>query len=169
MLSLSDRGLILSVPVRMQARAIDTFLDHSRPWLRRHLPRWRANTAPSPELSALQRVLLLGEPLTIDMAAAAAAVAPSRRQPSPQVVRNGDRVSVTVADLGEAVASMPAGLPPDVVHVVPTLAVSASYRPVSSALRAAGLPKAGRNSWYLDADTGRYRRLTAAARSALAK
>jgi hypothetical protein len=98
MLSLSDRGLILSVPVRMQARAIDTFLDHSRPWLRRHLPRWRANTAPSPELSALQRVLLLGEPLTIDMAAAAAAVAPSRRQPSPQVVRNGDRVSVTVAD-----------------------------------------------------------------------
>ena len=78
-------------------------------------------------------------------------------------------MSVTVADLGEAVASMPAGLPPDVVHVVPTLAVSASYRPVSSALRAAGLPKAGRNSWYLDADTGRYRRLTAAARSALAK
>jgi len=78
-------------------------------------------------------------------------------------------MSVTVADLGEAVASMPAGLPPDVVHVVPTLAVSASYRPVASALRAAGLPKAGRNSWYLDADTGRYKRLTAAARSALAR
>jgi len=53
--------------------------------------------------------------------------------------------------------------------VVPTLAVSASYRPVASALRAAGLPKAGRNSWYLDADTGRYKRLTAAARSALVR
>ncbi|MBJ7401313.1 acyl-CoA synthetase [Mycolicibacterium sp.] len=77
-------------------------------------------------------------------------------------------MSVTVADLSEAVASMPAGLPPDVVHVVPELAVSASYRPVSSALRAAGLPKAGRNSWHLDTDTGGYRRLTVAARIALA-
>ena len=77
--------------------------------------------------------------------------------------------SVTVADLGEAVASMPIGLAPDVVHVVPELPVSASYRPVSSALRKAGLPKAGRNSWYLDADTGRYKRLTAAARAALAR
>ena len=64
---------------------------------------------------------------------------------------------------------MPAGLPPDVVHVVHDLPVSASYRPTVSGLRAAGLPKAGRNSWYLDADTGRYRRLTAAARTALAK
>ena len=78
-------------------------------------------------------------------------------------------MSVTVADLSEAVATMPVGLAPDLVHVVPDLAVSASYRPVSSALRAAGLPKAGRNSWYLDADTGRYKRLTAAARAALAR
>jgi putative long chain acyl-CoA synthase len=64
---------------------------------------------------------------------------------------------------------MPVGLPPDVVHVVADLAVSASYRPVVSALRAAGVPKAGRNSWYLDADTGKYRRLSAAARSAFTK
>jgi putative long chain acyl-CoA synthase len=47
--------------------------------------------------------------------------------------------------------------------------VSASFRPVSSALRAAGLPKAGRNSWYLDADTGKYKTFTAAARTALVK
>jgi len=80
-------------------------------------------------------------------------------------VRGG--MSVTGADITEAVSNMPAGLPPDVVHVLPSLAVSASYRPVVSALRAAGLPKAGRNSWYLDADTGRYKRLTAAARSAM--
>ncbi|MGV1087362.1 MAG: acyl-CoA synthetase [Mycobacterium sp.] len=78
-------------------------------------------------------------------------------------------MSVTVADLTDAVAKMPAGLPPDVVHVVPDLPLSASYRPTVSALRAAGLPKAGRNSWYLDVDTGKYRRLTAAVRSALAK
>ncbi len=76
-------------------------------------------------------------------------------------------MTVTAADIGDAVSKMPAGLPPDVVHVVPKLAVSASYRPVVSALRAAGIPKAGRNSWYLDADTGQYKRLTAAARSVL--
>jgi putative long chain acyl-CoA synthase len=77
-------------------------------------------------------------------------------------------MSVTAADIGEAVSKMPAGLPPDVVHVVPNLSVSASYRPVVSGLRAAGIPTAGRNSWYLDADTGMYKRLTAAVRSALA-
>lgn len=77
-------------------------------------------------------------------------------------------MSVTVADLSEAVSNMPAGLPPDLVHVVPELPVSASYRPTVSAVRALGLPKAGRNSWYLDADTGKYKRLTAAVRTELA-
>jgi putative long chain acyl-CoA synthase len=78
-------------------------------------------------------------------------------------------MSVTAADLSEAVSGMPAGLPPDLVHVVGDLPLSASYRPTVSALKSAGLPKVGRNTWYLDADTGRYKRLTAAARSALAK
>jgi putative long chain acyl-CoA synthase len=55
-----------------------------------------------------------------------------------------------------------------VVHVVPELPLSASYRPTVSAVRAEGLPKAGRNSWYLDPDTGKYKRLTAAVRSDLA-
>jgi putative long chain acyl-CoA synthase len=53
--------------------------------------------------------------------------------------------------------------------VVPDLPVSASYRPTVSSLKAAGLPKAGRNAWYLDPDTGRYKRLSAAVRAALAK
>ena len=76
--------------------------------------------------------------------------------------------TVTVADLTEAVAAMAVGLPPDVVHVVPDLPLSASYRPTVSALRAAGLPKPSRNSWYLDTDTGKYKRLTAAVRAHLA-
>ncbi|MGI9126233.1 MAG: acyl-CoA synthetase [Mycobacterium sp.] len=76
-------------------------------------------------------------------------------------------MSVTPADIGEAVANMPVGIGPDVVHVVPALAVSASYRPVVSALKAAGIPKAGRNSFYLDTDTGTYKRLSAAARNSL--
>ena len=76
-------------------------------------------------------------------------------------------MNVTVADLTDAVTGMPVGLPPDLVHVVEELPVSASYRPTVSALKAAGLPKAGRNTWYLDSDTSTYKRLTAAARSAL--
>lgn len=75
-------------------------------------------------------------------------------------------MSVTVADIADAVAKMPAGLPPDVVHVVADLPLSASYRPTVSGLKAEGLPKVGRNVWYLDGDTGKYERLTAAARSA---
>ncbi len=78
-------------------------------------------------------------------------------------------MSVTAADISEAVSAMPAGLPPDLVHVVPELPVSASYRPTVSSLKAAGVPKAGRNAWYLDPDTGKYKRLTAAVRAALAK
>lgn len=88
MLSLSDRGLVLAVPVRMPARAIEAFLEHSQPWLRRHLPRWRANTVPNPELAALQRVLWLGESLAIDLEQAAAA----------RVEQAGDRVTVAVPD-----------------------------------------------------------------------
>lgn len=67
MLSLSDRGLILALPLRMSARSIETFLQHSHPWLRRHLPRWQANAHPHLDLAALQRVLWLGESLALDV------------------------------------------------------------------------------------------------------
>lgn len=76
--------------------------------------------------------------------------------------------SVTAADLTEAVAKMPVGLAPDIIHVVPELPLTATYRPTVTPLRAAGIPKATRNSWYLDADTGKYKRFTAAARAQLA-
>ena len=74
-------------------------------------------------------------------------------------------MTVTTADVAEAVRAMPAGLPPDVVHVVAELPLSASYRPTVSPLKAAGMPEAGRNTWYLDRDTGRYKTLTAAVRA----
>jgi putative long chain acyl-CoA synthase len=73
--------------------------------------------------------------------------------------------SITPADLTEAVAAMPIGLGPDVVHVVPKMTLSASYRPTDSALRAAGIPKAGRHAWYFDPACGQFRRLTSAARA----
>jgi len=77
--------------------------------------------------------------------------------------------SITAADLTEAVARMPVGLGPDIVHVVPEMALSASYRPTVSALRAAGIPKPGRQrqAWYFDPGDSEFRKLTAGARSAL--
>ncbi len=75
--------------------------------------------------------------------------------------------TITAADLTEAVAKIPVGLGPDVVHVVAELSLSASYRPTVSALRAAGIPKPGRQVWYFDADAPQFRRLTPSVRSEL--
>jgi putative long chain acyl-CoA synthase len=72
---------------------------------------------------------------------------------------------ITAADLTEAVTRMPVGHGPDVVHVVSDLPLSATYRPTPGTLRDAGIPKAGRRTWYLDTATGQFKRLTAAART----
>jgi len=75
--------------------------------------------------------------------------------------------SVPTADLNTALAELAVGCPPDLVHLVPDMALSASYRPLLGPLRAAGIPKPSRNAWYLDTETDQYRRLTAAARAEL--
>jgi putative long chain acyl-CoA synthase len=76
--------------------------------------------------------------------------------------------TVTSADLSEALADLPVGNAPDIVHVVPAMTLSASCRPLISPLRDAGIPQASRNAWYLDPDTNRYKRLTAAVRAEIA-
>jgi len=76
--------------------------------------------------------------------------------------------TVASADLSEALADLPVGSPPDFVYVVPEMALSASFRPLVTPLRDAGIPKAARNAWYLDADTNRYKRLTVAVRAEIA-
>lgn len=75
--------------------------------------------------------------------------------------------SITAADLTEAFAGLPIGLGPDIVCVAPEMTLSATYRPTVSALRAAGIPKSGRNVWYFDAASEQYRRLTPAVRAEL--
>ncbi|ORW85280.1 acyl-CoA synthetase [Mycobacterium sp. IEC1808] len=74
---------------------------------------------------------------------------------------------ITAADLTEAVGDLPIGVGPDIVQVCPELTLSATYRPTVSALRAAGIPKAGRQAWYFDATSEQFRKLTPAARSEL--
>ncbi|MCV7299992.1 alpha/beta fold hydrolase [Mycobacterium barrassiae] len=73
--------------------------------------------------------------------------------------------TIPSADLSEALADLPVGSPPDLVHVVPEMALSASCRPLVGPLREAGIPKPSRNAWYLDRDTNRYKRLTVAVRA----
>lgn len=73
--------------------------------------------------------------------------------------------SIAAGDLSEALVDLPVGAAPDVVHVVSDMALSASYRPLASPLRAMGIPKPSRNAWYLDVDTNKYKRLTAAVRT----
>jgi putative long chain acyl-CoA synthase len=75
--------------------------------------------------------------------------------------------SIPSADLSEALADLPAGNPPDIVHVVSDMALSASYRPLIGPLRSAGIPRPSRSTWYLDPDTNRFKRLTAAIRTEL--
>ena len=73
--------------------------------------------------------------------------------------------SVAAGDLSEALSDLPVGCAPDIVHVVADMALSASYRPLITPLRAMGIPKPSRNAWYLDTDTNKYKRLTAAVRT----
>ncbi len=76
--------------------------------------------------------------------------------------------SVPAADLSDTLDELAAGEPPDIVHVVSDMTLSASYRPLAGPLRQQGIPKPSRNAWYRDPDTHRYKRLTAAVRSEIA-
>jgi putative long chain acyl-CoA synthase len=76
--------------------------------------------------------------------------------------------TITAADLTEAIAGLRVGLGPEIVHVVPELGLSASYRPTTSGLRADGIPKAGRQAWYFDVASKEFRKLTPSARAELA-
>ena len=73
--------------------------------------------------------------------------------------------SVPAADLSDTLDKLPAGEAPDIVHVVSEMTLSATYRPLAGPLQRQGVPKVSRNAWYLDPDTHRYKRLTAAVRS----
>ena len=73
--------------------------------------------------------------------------------------------TIPSADLSEALADLAVGCPPDIVHVVADMTLTATYRPLAGPLQRQGVPKPSRNAWYLDPDSDRYKRLTVAVRS----
>jgi putative long chain acyl-CoA synthase len=62
-------------------------------------------------------------------------------------------------------ATLPIGVGPAVIYVAPSMTLGASYRPETGPLRAVGIPKSTRNTWYFDTDTKQYKRMTAAVRA----
>lgn len=135
----------------------DFWLLGSRPMLIRGR---RGVVFPEPITDAISRISAVDVAATYGVEVAGESIAVTA-----VTLRPG--MTVTAADLTDAVAAMPVGLPPDIVHVVPEIPLSATYRPTVSALRAAGVPKASRNAWHLDPDTGEYKRFTASARAHL--
>ncbi|MGE0220937.1 MAG: acyl-CoA synthetase, partial [Mycolicibacterium sp.] len=76
--------------------------------------------------------------------------------------------SIPSADLTEALADLPVGNPPDIVHVVTDMELTATYRPLVGPLQRQGIPKPSRNAWYREVDSNRYKRLTVAVRTEIA-
>jgi putative long chain acyl-CoA synthase len=73
-------------------------------------------------------------------------------------------------DLGRALSSLDPDQRPAVVHVVGAIPLTTWYRPITGALRQAGLPRPepGAAAWYLDGSGRSYRPLTEAAYRRLA-
>jgi len=77
--------------------------------------------------------------------------------------------TLTPRDLSRALAELPRAQRPAVVHVVDRIPVTTWFRPLTEALRPAGIPEPdeGQQAWYLDASGATYRPFTAAARERL--
>ena len=77
--------------------------------------------------------------------------------------------SLTPTELGHALSEVPREGWPAIVHVVDRIPTTTWFRPVTHALRDAGIPEPGEGlqAWYLDASGDTYRPLTAAARGRL--
>ena len=72
-------------------------------------------------------------------------------------------------EIGRALGALDPGQRPALVYVVDRIPVTTWFRPLTSELRAAGIPEPedGKQAWYLDASGATYRPLTATARQRL--
>ncbi|MFZ0387163.1 MAG: AMP-binding protein [Solirubrobacteraceae bacterium] len=111
----------------------------------------------------------LGELPAVDLAVAyGIRLGDGRSQLAVAAVTLRDDRTLDPRTLTNAMRVLPAVQRPAIVHVLDELPVTAWFRPMTGALRAAGLPSAGDRAFYLDAGGERYRPLTAAARKRLA-
>jgi putative long chain acyl-CoA synthase len=101
-----------------------------------------------------------------DSAVVDTAVAYGVGEPGEQVavcaveLRKG--TSLTVRAVSDALGALLQHDRPDLVHVVTSIPIGRSFRPSDKALRESGLPKPGAKTWYLDPESGTYRRFTKA-------
>ena len=102
----------------------------------------------------------LGDISAIDLAVVYP-VATEAQDVAVAAVTLGEDGVLTSASFGDTLTTVLGGLPrdqrPAIVHVVDHIPLTPSYRPLSSALRAAGLPAAGDTTWYHDPTDGHYR------------
>ena len=64
---------------------------------------------------------------------------------------------LTAASLTTALGGLPRDQRPAIVHIVDRIPLTPSYRPLSTALREAGLPAPRKSTWYHDLTDGHYR------------
>jgi len=104
---------------------------------------------------------LLGAMPQVDLAVAYGVPAGDHQVAVAAITVHDGRVP-SAAEVTAALGRLLIAQCPDIVHVVDRIPLGASYRPRSTELQAAGLPKPSARSWYLDADSGRYKRFTKA-------
>lgn len=112
----------------------------------------------------------LAELDTVDLVAVYGVKAGSRQLAVAAVTKratHGAERDLLPVHLDTALSTLPVSQRPDIVHVVDTMPLTAWYRPSTSGLVAAGVPEAGVNAWYRDAELGQYRRMTESARKRL--
>ncbi|OBK32370.1 hypothetical protein A5658_16835 [Mycobacterium sp. 1245111.1] len=103
----------------------------------------------------------LGDITVIDLAVVYP-VATDAHDVAVAAVMLGSGGSLTAASLTAALSSIPLRQRPAIVHVVHRIPLTPSYRPLSTTLRAAGLPAPGQTTWYHDHTDGNYRQLATA-------
>lgn len=98
----------------------------------------------------------LGDVTVIDLAVVYP-VATGTHDVAVAAVTLGKDSVLTGAVLTAALGGLPGDQRPGIVHIVDRIPLTPSYRPLSTALRAAGLPEPGETTWFHDFTDGHYR------------
>jgi len=98
----------------------------------------------------------LGEITVIDLAVVYP-VATDTHDVAVAAVTLGKGGVLTAHTLTTALSALPRDQRPAIVQIVDRMPLTPSYRPLSTALRAAGLPVPGESTWYHNFADGRYR------------